>query len=119
MASVELWLNDLAYDYPCDIVFSNISIPALLKAACPELRGENASIAERVLDYMELIEEFDRRKLFFTLNMRSYVADEEMDRFAHTVVSHGYSVIAIEAHAYPMLSMEKRVVIDSDLCEIS
>lgn len=119
LAAVEMWLNDLAYDYSCDIVFPNISIATLLKAACPEIRGEDTSIAERVLDYMELIEEFDHRRLFFTLNMRSYVADEEMDVFARSVVSHGYPVIAIEAHAYPILSTEKRVVIDSDLCEIS
>ena len=94
------------------------SISALLKAASPEIRGEDATIAERVLDYMELIEEFDRQRLFFTLNMRSFVTDEEMEHFASTAISHGHHIIGIESTAHAMLSMEKRIIIDSDLCEI-
>lgn len=118
LSAVELWLDDLAYDYPCDIVFPNIAIPALIKAASPEIRGEDASVAERVLDYMELIESFDQTKLFFTLNMRSFVTDEDMERFAHTAISHGYHTIGIESNVHPLLSLEKRLIIDSDLCEI-
>ena len=118
LAAVELWLSDLTFDYPCDIGFSNISIPALLKASTPVIRGESLSVAEGVLDYMELIEEFDRRKLFFTLNMRCFVTDEEMELFAKTAVSHGYQVIGIEGFVHPKLSIENRIVIDSDLCEI-
>ena len=71
------------------------------------------------MDYMELIEEFDRQRLFFTLNMRSFVTDEDMESFSLTAVSHGYHVIGIETSAHPLLSLEKRVIIDSDLCEIS
>ena len=64
------------------------------------------------------IEAFDRQRLFFTLNMHCFVTDEEMERFAHTAVSHGYHTIGIESNAHPLLSMEKRLIIDSDLCEI-
>ena len=118
LSGVELWLNELAFDYPCDIVFSNLSASTLIKAAGPEIRDEAASIAERVLDYMELVEAFDRQRLFFTLNMRFFVADEEMELFARTAVAHGYHVIGIESAAHAMLSIEKRTIIDSDLCEI-
>ena len=118
LAEVELWLDDLAYDFPCDIVFPNVSTTALIKAVTPEVRGEGNTIAERTLDYMELVEEFDRPRLFFTLNMRSYVNDEEMERFAKTAISHGYQIIGIESSVHPMLTVERRTIIDADLCEI-
>lgn len=41
-----------------------------------------------------------------------------MERFSETVVSHGYNIIGIESVEYPMLRLEKRIIIDSDLCEI-
>ena len=69
-------------------------------------------------DYIELIGEFDRPRLFVTVNMRSFVADDEMELFARTVVGHGYHVLGIESREHPLLSAEKRVIVDADLCEI-
>lgn len=37
---------------------------------------------------------------------------------ARTAVSHGYHIIGIESMAHPMLALEKRTIIDSDLCEM-
>ena len=67
---------------------------------------------------MELITEFDRKKLFLTINMRSFVPDDEMERFAETAIMHGYDIIAVESCAYKMLRNERRLIIDEDLCEI-
>lgn len=116
--AAELWLDALAFAFPCDIVFPGLSPAALIKAASPEIRGDAGTLAERVLDYMELVGEFDRPRLFFTLNMRSFVEDAEMALFAETALAHGYHVLAIESVARPLLPREKRVVIDADLCEI-
>ena len=119
LANTEMWLDDLAMGFSCDIVFPGLSVPTLIKAAAPEIRSNTDSVAEKMLDLMELTEEFDRLRLFFTVNMRSYVTDEEMSAFVKTVISHGYPVIGIESSAHPYLSDEKRVIIDSDLCEIT
>ena len=35
------------------------------------------------------------------------------------VLTHEYYVIGIESNSRPYLSVEKRVIIDADLCEIS
>ena len=118
LSNVELWLDDLAFGFPCDIIFPGISAPALIKAAAPQVRCECASLAEKVLDYIELVEEFDRPRLFFTLNMRAFVPDDDMALFAASAISHGYHVIGIECVTRALLPMEKRVIIDADLCEI-
>lgn len=36
------------------------------------------SDAEKLIDYMELVREFDRDKLFVTVNMRGFFVDSEM-----------------------------------------
>lgn len=118
MGDMERWLQALAFRYPCDIVFTNTTPAALIKAAAPEIRTCSEGIAERVLDYMELVETFDRRRLFFTLNMRSYVPDEEMNLFVDTLLDHEYPLIAIESSARPRLPREERTLVDIDLCEI-
>ena len=51
-------------------------------------------------------------------DMRSFVADDEMELFGRTVVGHGYHVLGIESREHPLLSAEKRVIVDTDLCEI-
>ena len=119
LSAVELWLDDIAMDFPCDIVFSAISPASVIKSAAPEIRSDTDSVAEKVLDLIQLTEEFDRERLFFTVNMRSYVRDEDMELFVETILSHGYHVIGIESTARPPLTKEKRVIIDADLCEIS
>ena len=105
--------------FSCDIVFPGLSASAIIKAAAPEIRSDSTSVAEKLLDLMELTEELDRLRLFFTVNMRSYVPDEEMEAFVETALSHGYPIIGIESSSHPFLSREKRVTIDADLCEIS
>lgn len=82
------------------------------------MRNEYASIAEAVIDYMELVQTFDRERLFFTVNMRCFVSDKEMTHFMSTALSHEYHLIMLESHAYPLLSLEQRTMVDEDLCEI-
>ena len=67
---------------------------------------------------MELIYEFDRQKLFITVNMRSFVSDAEAELFARTVIAHGYRVLMLESAERERLSNENRLIIDGDLCEI-
>lgn len=119
LSNVELWLDEVAMDLSCDIIFEGLSSAALIKASSPEIRGNTDSVAEMVLDLIELVEELDRPRLFFLVNMRSYVTDQEMEAFLQSVLSHGYHVIGIESSSRPYLSLEKRVTIDADLCEIS
>lgn len=118
LSLLENYLYELSFGYPCDVVFPKLSVPALLKAAGVQLETDQSSLCAKVLDYMELMEEFDGQKLFITLNLRAFVSEEEIERFMETVLDRGYSLLMIENRDYRRLSFEKRLVVDEDLCEI-
>lgn len=120
LTDIESSISEWAFSFPCDIVAGKISVSTLLKSVGIELRDEyegHRGEVEKILDYMELVREFDRNKLFITVNMRSFFEDELITEFMKTVVSHEYRVLMIESNAYPKLPLEKRITIDADLCE--
>ena len=90
------YLDEMAFDFPCNIIFPKLSMAGVIKSAAPELRDDYSSVCEKVLDYMELVRTFDREKLFFTVNMRAFIDDDEIGLFMQTVLSHGYHVIMLE-----------------------
>ena len=113
----ELLLDRLAFPYPCDICYSKLNVSSLIRAVGVELRDEYDDLLERLIDYMELVREFDRDKLFVTVNLRSFFTDDETAAFVETVISHEYHVLMIESHDAPRLAAERRVTVDADLCE--
>ena len=120
LSNIENIIGEWAFSFPCDIIAGKISVSTLLKSVGIELRDEyegDRGGVEKILDYMELVREFDRNKLFITVNMRSFFDDEIIAEFMKTVISHEYRVLMLESQAYPKLAFEKRVTIDADLCE--
>ncbi len=120
LSALEVQIEDWAFGLPVSIVSSKVTVAALLKAVgitlCEDYEGEEGN-AEKLVDYMELVREFDRDKLFITVNMRSWFSDEVVAGFMHTVLSHEYKVLMVESSTHPLLKEEKRVTIDKDLCE--
>ena len=66
---------------------------------------------------MELVREFDREKLFFLVNLRSYYSDSEIELFLQSALGHGHRIMLIDSCDHPRLELERRVTIDKDLCE--
>lgn len=118
-AEVERFLTDIAFEFPCDISFSGVSVPSIIKHSGIAVESGFDNISEKVCEYMNLVTEFVGKKMFITLNMRSFINDDEMENFIKTVLTHGYNIIAFENCAYKKLKNEKRFIIDEDLCEIS
>lgn len=118
LRDMEVYLDDLAFDFPNDIVFPKLNISSLIKSVSPELRDEYDSLAEKILDYMELVKEFDGDKLFVTVNLRSFISDRDTALFARTALAHGYNILLVESNARERFELEERLIIDGDLCEI-
>lgn len=112
------YLEELAFDFPCDIRFDRLGVSGMIKAAAPELRDDYASLGEKIIDYMELVRTFDRDKLFCMVNLRAYIDDAEMNRLIETILAHGYHALLLESSERPRLDREARWLIDADLCEI-
>ena len=65
------------------------------------------------------MQEFIGKKLFVTVNLRSYISDKEAELFMQTALLHKFNVFMIENYEHKRLSYEKRFIIDADLCLIS
>ena len=72
---------------------------------------------EKILDYMELVRELEREKLFILVNIRSYFNDETMEKFIETVLLHDHKILMLESQSRKRLTRTQRLTIDSDLCE--
>lgn len=120
LAEIENYVSEWSFDFPCNVTATKITVPNLLKAVgielCDDYSGESGD-AERIVDYMELVREFDRDKVFITVNMRSWFSDETVENFLSTSLSHEYKVLLIDSKSHPLLKGEKRLTVDADLCE--
>ena len=117
LGQLESYMDELAFSLPCDIRCEKCSVSGIVKSMGVHLRDEYADPLERILDYMELVREFDRDKLFVLVGMRSLFADREMELFLKTVLSHGFHVLLLDSVDRKRSRYEKRLTIDKDLCE--
>lgn len=67
---------------------------------------------------MTAILDFDKTKLFITVNMRSYFNDEEIKIFFEEIRRRQIQVLMIDGYDHNTISGVKSLIIDSDLCEI-
>ncbi len=114
----EKLLMNLEFEIPANLNFTKINIESLLKASGIMIEEEYDSLATKIVDYIQLVEKFEGRKLFVLVNMRSFVDDEEMQRFIDTVRERDYQIILLENMEHTLLRGEKRYLVDENLCEI-
>lgn len=120
LSDIERMIDEWAFDLSCDIVPQKISVISLLKSVGIEVRNDyegDAGEAEKILDYMELVRNFDRNKLFITINMRSFFDDAITELFQKSVLQHEFYVLMMESNSYEKTPYENRITIDNDLCE--
>ena len=117
MTNIENYIADILSEFDCSLNYPKISPASVIKAAGIEIADNGESLCEKVIDYMSLVREFDCEKLFITVNMRSYVSDGDMELFMKTALDHEYNILMVENRDYRRLPYEKRLTVDSDLCE--
>ena len=118
LQSMELYASELFFDAPCQLSCAKLSIANLLKSMGIAILDDFESIPEKIVDYMSLVYEFDREKLFVTVNMRSFFGETVMNEFVKTVIDHGIRLLMLENRELSPLENEKRIIIDCDMCEI-
>ena len=117
LGDIENFLLDLAFQNDFEVEFSKLSISTLLKSAGIYLKDDDLPLAEKILIYMELMRANALASVFVFVNLRSLLDDETMENFTNTCCTHEYNIMLIDNREYNKLSLEKRTVIDIDLCE--
>ncbi len=118
LSDIERYLDSLLFDFSYGFEYEKLSIGNLIKSVGIVLNEEYENGLEKILDYMQLVREFDREKIFVFVNMRSYYSDESMELFSKEALSRKFKILLIDNVENEQLSNERRLIIDKDLCEI-
>ena len=118
ISQLEGFLDKLAYEEDIELAYEKLSLANLLKAVGIRIIMDYNSLEEWLYAYMDLVTRFEGEKLFVLVNLRSFLSDDAMETFLRTTTTHGMKILLVDSHAYPMLSLENRLLIDKDLCEI-
>ncbi len=118
LSSMESLVDRLAQELPVELQYSKLSFPAVLRSMGLEIMEEDTCPIEKLYDYMDLVRELDRDRLFIFVNLRSYFSDREVEQFLRTAYVYGFRLLLLESMAHPPLPSLKRYLVDEDLCEI-
>lgn len=118
MANIERYMNELGDVLEFDLDYNKLSIDSIIKAVSPRLSVCYNSPLEAIIDYMNIICRLDKNKLFVFVNIRSYFDDSEITRFVQTISAKGMMALIIESIERNKIEGTKKIVVDSDLCEI-
>lgn len=114
---VEAWILDMGQELPCEIECTKLSIGSILKAAGIEIVSDQQYSLEQLVEYMELVRDLEREKLFVLVNIRSYYDDQEVTALLRTLLDHDLHVMLLDSYAGNVLVGENRWTVDEDLCE--
>ncbi len=117
IGEIERYILYLSDEFPFQIDCQKLAIGPVIKAIAPEIEESEKSAIEKIFEYMELVRELDRDRLFIMINMRTYFSDDEMDRFVESACLHDFKLLLLESSSLSILKNTKRYTIDDDLCE--
>ena len=116
--AVEEYLLVIGTALSGSISFDKLSVENIIKAAGPRFDAEHNTLAETLIDFFELVREYDIEKMFILYNVRSIINDDEYAKFVKSVQLHRYNIILIEANERKAIEGTIRYIIDEDLCLI-
>ena len=99
--------------YTSDIIDSE---ETLIKAVGICVDDDYDNLGEQLLDYFELVQEYDGKKLFILVNLQSYLLDAEMNLFLQNIVERDIQILILESSEHPILEWECRHIVDADFC---
>ena len=115
---IERYLLELGEDYALTLDAEKITVTALLKLSGALIGNDQTDILGSMLEYMDCVSTLEREKVFIFVHLRSYFSDAELELFFSDTRRRKHRVLMLEGTEHPYLSEEKRVVIDTEMCEI-
>ncbi len=96
----------------------NESFGIVIKSLGLEFNDDYGNICDKIIDYMELVREYDSIKLFVFVNLRSYISDKDCIMLYDTILRKQFMTIMLENCEHEICPYEKRTIIDKDDCVI-
>lgn len=120
ISRIDGYIQELLQDYPA-AVFSekHPDAEALIKLADIKIGSpENASLSEKLIDYISVDQRYMHTKLYIFVNLKLYLSEQDLDGLYSYVQYNKINIMLIENVVKPILPCEKLRIIDKDLCEI-
>lgn len=100
-----------------DIIYNeNININSLLKFLDVKLNFINDSLAEKIINYMDILRDLLNINLFVFVGLRSYLNEEDLQELYKYVVYNKYNILLIESQVIEKVKYEDYLIVDNDLC---
>lgn len=117
-AEMEENILNLTLELPCELFFEKLNLQNILKGIGINILDDYSTLEERILAYMDLVQELEGRKLFVLVNARCLIPQKRFELMVETALQREYQMLFIDNKEYPKLEKEDRLIIDEDLCEI-
>lgn len=118
LSIIQRYMEELCFDMPIEMEYQKLDIFSVIKSIHPTIVNDNSNDIETIIDYMSLMLDFEPKKLFVFVNLRSYFLDEEIELFVKTVKLRQMQVLLLESSSRQRIDGIKQLTIDCDLCEI-
>ena len=119
LSEITAYLENLAFDELADVYFTGITEASLLKASGMMLYDDYDNLTDKLLDYMLLVREYERDKLFITVNLGCYLTVNEVNELSDSVRKHGLHLLMIESNNHELDDIVKSspiLTVDDDYC---
>lgn len=103
--------NEIEIDVPQDI-------SGILKAFGVRFYDKKMELSEKIIEYMTSVNKFKGERVFFFVNLRSYLTDRQTELLYKDMLLRKFKVICIENNEHMHLEYSKTLIIDKDMCVI-
>jgi CRISPR type II-A-associated protein Csn2 len=118
LSSFENYIFDMASSLPCEISCEKLNMSSVLHSAGIVVLDEYDTLEERLLAYMDLARELEKKELFIFVNVRCLIEHKRLQLMVDTALLREHKILFIDSMEYPRLAQEERTIIDNDWCEI-
>lgn len=109
-------IDDLHYNF--EISVDEILLTTIFKAANLQIIADHDQLIEFLLDYMIMMSELVKTKLFVWINLGDYLLDDEKKKLCHEIDNRQLDVLLLENRQKWKKCVKNRLIIDEDWCEI-
>ena len=118
-----LKISDYLYKLTEDEEYElTISVPedisGILKAFNFRFDDAELTLSEKLLEYMISSNELKAKKLFITVNLRSFLTNSQTEKLFESVLLKKLKLLCIESAEHERIKNERVIIIDKDMCVI-
>lgn len=115
---VDSYLKSVLFevDYPLD--FDDITEDVLLKHLNLRVNYENTSFVAMLCDYLSLIRQTSKVKVFVLVNVKLFLRNDEYDEFCKFLTCNDFNIVFINSTSKEKVYQDELIVdVDEDKCE--